>query len=148
MKTRKYYSSQVVLIIAFLAMAAGCSNQVPKNEPLDIVFNTVSPGTIRGVDRVHIHPDRSVELTDQGVRRRGILPEAQYNRLVSSIRRMNFRNAFNVMLGLDESSRSDFILEVRSVDNPQRFSWVGSRNDTFQPVLMEFQSIRRGIQSE
>ncbi len=148
MKTRNIHFIQLVFVLFLVAMAAGCSNQVPKNEPLDIVFNTFSPGTIRGVDRVHIRPDRSVELTDKGVHRRGILPEAQYNRLVSSIRRMNFKNAFNCMLGSDDGSAGEFTLEVRSIDKPKRFTWIGSRNDTFQPVLMEFQAIRRGIQPE
>ncbi len=135
----------ILLIPAILFISSSCTDQVPKDEPLDIVFNSMAPHSIRGMEKVHVHPDRRVDVVQRGMRRSGRIPAAQYNRLVRSIRRMNFFSGIQELIGLGDSKKKTFTLEVKAFSPSHKFYWTGNGSSAFQPVLKEFKSIHNEL---
>ncbi len=139
----KYLLAILFLLVGILSL--GCSGQIPKDGSLEISMVSSSPKTLRGLQQVHISPDRQVSVYLNGIAKSGVVPEWQYRKLVSSLRRLNFNYWLKETLGLLDDKDSTFVLSVKSHSTSNHFVWEGDDNSVFQQVLNEFRSISRGV---
>ncbi len=134
------------LLIALLLLSlSACSNSIPRDRDVEISMKALSPDALRGLEMIHIGTDRQVEIYTQGRLSSGTIPEWQYRRLLSKLRRMNIVYWAKDKFGLLEESETAFTLEVRVPSPPMLLKWNGNKSEVFNPVLSEFQSIRREI---
>jgi|GEM_PF-2858340 len=134
----------LIFALAIVSLSA-CSNQIPRDQDVEVSIKALSTDALRGLEMIHIGTDRQVEIYTQGRKTSGTIPEWQYRRLLSRLRRMNAVYWFKNKLGILEQSETAFTLEVRIPSSPKMLKWNGNKSDVFSPILSEFQSIRREI---
>ncbi|RJO65458.1 MAG: hypothetical protein C4523_16030 [Myxococcales bacterium] len=146
---RSLWMALFLAALMALPFIGGCANPLPRDQPIEVNYLSTGGSELRGVEQVQVRPDLSVDVIVNGARYGGAIEEWRYNRLLASIRRMNFDIKLASLLAFAEPRRGmDFQLTAEiGGEAPRRLVWKGDHSDPYVPVLQQLSDISRAVSS-